>query len=221
MMVGNVDNFQLGGQEFWIDDVCVSDDPNATPAITAFCNTDCDYGVDFGSVMSVTEWGSVASGPSGFLALPGDLIHQEDGIDWIIQDLPSSDFGGPFFDRIRVTNMPPEPFGTGNVLNTMSSSIEFDLSHLVTDTVCIEFMDLGSTDFIEINGVALEADIAVLADMLATWRLPSAPRRRPLMASSRCCRRPSAASTCRSRAAGSREPTAVLAERRDTRAALS
>ena len=142
------------------------------PPMITNCVNSCDHALDFGSVPSITQWGDVptnsAPGLTSTFAPPGTVIHSEAMIDWKIDDLPSP-FGGPFYNRIRATATPPVPFGTGNVLGMVESTVNFDLTWIATDTVCFKFMDIGGMDFLEINGVKWEVNSAVIADMVATY----------------------------------------------------
>jgi len=156
VLVGDVTDLKIGGQEFWIDNVCIitndSDSGGAVGVASAvYCEVDCDYGVDNGSQAFGNQWGNVIPGPQSWQANPGDLIFNEGGIDVYIDELNGFLYTTTY-SHIGIVHSPLASFGVDEVMNTNNATALFDLSAIATDSVCIEWLDLGGHEVLEING---------------------------------------------------------------------
>ena len=157
VLIGDVTDLKIGGQEFWIDNVCIisSESSGGASAVgvasAVYCGMDCDYGVDNGSQAFGNQWGNVIPGPQSWQANPGDFIFNEGGIDVFIDEL--NGFLYPVtYGSIGIVHSPLASFGVDQVMNTNNTTALFDLSAIVTDSVCIEWLDLGGHEVLEING---------------------------------------------------------------------
>lgn len=156
VLVGDMTDLKIGGQEFWIDNVCIvtndSDSGGAVGAASAvYCEVDCDYGVDNSSQVFGNQWGNVIPGPQSWQANPGDLIFNEGGIDVYIDELDNFLYTTTY-SHIGIVHSPLASFGVDQVMNTNNATALFDLSAIATDSVCIEWLDLGGHEVLEING---------------------------------------------------------------------
>jgi hypothetical protein len=162
VLVGDVTDLKIGGQEFWIDNVCVVTNESSTAgtavgvASAVYCEIDCDYGVDNGSQSFGNRWGNVVPGAQSWQASPGDLIFNEGGIDVSIDEL--NGFLYPTtYSHIGIVHSPLASFGVDQVMNTNNATALFDLSGIVTDSICLEWLDLGGYEVLEINGVLVSS----------------------------------------------------------------
>jgi hypothetical protein len=156
VLVGDVTDLKIGGQEFWIDNVCIitsdSDSGGAVGVASAvYCEVDCDYGVDNSSQAFGNQWGNVIPGPQSWQANPGDFIFNEGGIDVYIDELNGFLYTTTY-SHIGIVHSPLSSFGVDQVMNTNNATALFDLSAIATDSVCIEWLDLGGHEVLEING---------------------------------------------------------------------
>ncbi len=157
VLVGDVTDLKIGGQEFWIDNICIvtseSDSEGTAVGVASavYCAMDCDYGVDNGSQAFGNQWGNVIPGPQSWQAIPGDFIFNEGGVDVSIDEL--NGFLYPVtYGRIAIVHSPLASFGVDQVMNTNNTTALFDLSAIVTDSICLEWLDLGGHEVLEING---------------------------------------------------------------------
>ncbi|HPF36777.1 MAG TPA: FlgD immunoglobulin-like domain containing protein [Candidatus Krumholzibacteria bacterium] len=132
---GNVQNFRVGGQEFWMDEICVEGEPTEP----------CDLMVDHSTLTVGDAWGS----PYG--DAPGDWMFTEDGIPVHI-DQYQSVTGGFFFNFCEVTPA-LAGFGSGNAmnLNNVSNVYHIGATGYVTTEVTFEFLDLGGQENLQVN----------------------------------------------------------------------
>ena len=209
-MIGNVASFQIGGQQFYVDNVCVTAegvactadtdgdgtcDEDETPGCTdelacnysesatdddGSCQYDCaggdnlltcdfvapDVVEDFDAQASFT-YGDVISGPTSQNVLAESVIlTTADDIELIIDSLRLASFSASvdtLYNLVRFRSTSPYPgFGSGKVTEINNSLLRFmlpfpealaDGSVLTTDTVCIEWLDLGGRERLEVNGV--------------------------------------------------------------------
>ena len=106
VLIGDVTDLKIGGQEFWIDNVCIisSESSGGASAVgvasAVYCGMDCDYGVDNGSQAFGNQWGNVIPGPQSWQANPGDFIFNEYGIDLFIDDLLDSSIDNDALENI-------------------------------------------------------------------------------------------------------------------------
>ena len=143
-LTGNVVELRVGGQEFWMDDLCV------TEAV------ECDLIVDHESLSPGDLWG----GPSG--TPPGTVIFSEDGIPVTIGILDAG--GTPTYNYCEVV---PAIFGvgTGNVMliNNVTNTYEIHVTGVVTTEVSFVYLDQGGIENLQVNGAPLyvgELDLA-------------------------------------------------------------
>jgi hypothetical protein len=163
VIIGSVQELIIGGQEFWIDNLCVISNSISTTSGAAlgaasamYCDLECDLGVDNGSQSFGSQWGSVLPGPSSFPTAPGNLIFNEGGIDIYIDQL--NGFLYPTtYSHIGIVHSPLASFGVDQVMNTNNATALFDLSGIVTDSICLEWLDLGGYEVLEINGVLVSS----------------------------------------------------------------
>ena len=158
VLTGDVNNLKIGGQEFWIDNLCVIS--NSTSAVSnaalgvasaMYCDVVCDLGVDNGSQLLGSQWGNVIPGPNSWPTAPGNLIFNEGGVDIYIDEL--NGFLYPTtYDHIKIVNSPLPSFGIDEVMRTHNATAKFDLGGIVTDSICLEWLDLGGYEVLEING---------------------------------------------------------------------
>jgi len=135
-LTGNVQNFRVGGQEFWMDEICVEGE-EAAP---------CDLLVDHSSLSVGDAWGS----PYG--DAPGDWMFTEDGIPVHIDEYQAVT-GGFFFNYCEVTPA-PAGFGSGNsmLINNVVNVYDIAATGTTTTEVTFEFLDLGGEENLQVNG---------------------------------------------------------------------
>ena len=143
------------------DGSCDNGNDNAndtTEVITNFagsCPSSCDWLVDFGSQPLGTSWGDPASGPTFPLA-PGSFMFNEGGVDMYVDALSSSLYGS-YYNQNIITTSPWPTFGMGQVLHTNNATVTFDLDSIPTDSVCLDILDLGGFEYLEVNGVGFSS----------------------------------------------------------------
>ena len=115
------------------------------------CPSNCDELVDFESQMLGSSWGDPTAGPV-FPLLPGDFMFNENGIDMFIDRLNNMIYG-PTYHMNIITASPWPAFGVGHVMHTNNATVTFDLDSIPTDSVCLDILDLGGFEFLEVNGV--------------------------------------------------------------------
>ena len=198
IMTGNVSEFAIGGQQFFVDNVCVSAegvdcttdtdqdgicdedevagctnagsinyDPNATDddgscddgSTTANdtteiitpngidCPVDCDWLVDFEGKPLGETWGATNGVPQG------SYMYTDNGIDLYVDELNSALYGITYVHN-QVTASPWAAFGTGQVLHTNNATVTFDLDSVTTDSVCLDILDFGGFEVLEVNGAS-------------------------------------------------------------------
>ena len=141
------------------DGSCNSDGDNETTEIILnfgpACPSNCDELVDFESQMLGSSWGDPTAGPV-FPLLPGDFMFNENGIDMFIDRLNNLIYG-PTYNMNIITSSPWPAFGMGHVMHTNNATVTFDLDSIVTDSVCLDILDLGGFEFLEVNGVGFSS----------------------------------------------------------------
>jgi hypothetical protein len=168
-LTGNVQTLRVGGQEFWMDDVCVKGAPIAP----------CDRLVDHETRLIGEAWGS----PFG--DAPGDLLFVEDGIPVYIGEYQAGT-GGWFYNYCEITNA-LLGFGTANVMliNNVVNLYDIAATGLISNTVTFEYLDLGGTENLEVNGAPRyvgELDLAPVniapgvTCSVVTWAVPGGKR---------------------------------------------
>jgi hypothetical protein len=138
VLTGNVQKLMVGGQEFFVDNVCVVEDGEPEP-------NNCDLVVDNESRSVGEAWGG-SYGQS-----PGDLIFIEDGID---VRLARFDYGSGFaFNEASITN-PYCGILTGNAMWLNNIMVGFDLLNVQPVIMAkFDFCDCGGMENLAINGM--------------------------------------------------------------------
>jgi FlgD Ig-like domain len=138
-LYGDVQDLLVGGQEFYIDDICVnkSEEP-----------VECDRLVDHESLGLGDSWGA-GSGHG-----PGDLAFVEDGIPVYLErfDAGSMILFNECFVQSSFSGM-----GDGQVMNLNNICNLYDIAAagaLVTE-VTFEFLSLGGEENLQVNGAPL------------------------------------------------------------------
>ena len=111
--------------------------------------------MDFGSQPLGTSWGDPASAPT-FPSAPGAFMFNEGGVDMYI-DQNANAFFGPTYNMNIITNSPWPTFGNGQVMNTNNATVTFDLDLIPTDSVCLDILDMGGFEYLEVNGVGFSS----------------------------------------------------------------
>ena len=140
-LTGQVDQLVVGGQEFWIDNICVMG--NSTGPVMW-----CDHLSDIETRTVGDVWGGLHGD------LHGDFIFTEDGMDARIYSF--MDPTGIFvLGEARVDPAFP-PFGSGNILTLNNISAGYDLSGLgPIEEVRFEYFDGAGIENLQVNGSTL------------------------------------------------------------------
>jgi len=138
-LTGDVRELVVGGQEFHMDNVCVIEAVEPAP---------CERLVEHESLGVGTRFGN------GYGQGPGDLIFVEDGVP-VLVDLfdPGS---GPSFNYCEV--MPAmSGMGDGNVMwmSNISNLYDIQAAGVAVGGVTFEYLDVGGTENLEVNGAGL------------------------------------------------------------------
>ncbi len=144
ILVGDVQQMLIGGQEFWVDNLCVYEgDPPE----------ECDYLVNFESQPVGSFWGSTAGNS------PGDMIFVEDFIPVGVTEFTLGAYTGFYEARI---------IGATDCLElrscwTNNINLWFDIQAATpyTSKVIFEYNDYGGAENLEVNGgTRYEGDLA-------------------------------------------------------------
>lgn len=138
MAGASIDKVELGGQEFWIDDVCVVRCDGPPPP------GDCDHLATFDPIPLGASWGA------GFGTVPGELAFVDDGIPFRVFpnaagafNLMQIDPAFPFFGSVHVLEL--------NNINTLFSPAVLGCVERVT----FDFVDLGGIENLQVNGAGM------------------------------------------------------------------
>lgn len=153
IMIGDVDEFSIGGQELWVDNLCISNGDDSIPNenTSNYCPDSCEYEVTFDLHGLNTQWGDVAPGPSSYPLPAGGFMFNEAGIDLYTDSLFSLHYPNGYYKN-QITTSPVTGFGNGYVMHTNNATVEFDLAALNADTICLHMLDLGGYEYLEVNG---------------------------------------------------------------------
>jgi hypothetical protein len=124
--------------------------PTAAPSATA--TPSALVCVDFEPpLVAGTQYGQPAGQP------PGTVIFTSNGIPVSIQNFNFVGGGGTF-NSARI-EAPPVPFGSGQSIRTNNINLEFDFTAIgfPTSQVQFEFLDLGGSENISVNGSSVFA----------------------------------------------------------------
>ncbi|MFK7959812.1 MAG: hypothetical protein AB8G96_04735 [Phycisphaerales bacterium] len=136
---GNVQKFAIAGQEFWIDDICVTVCDGPPPP-----GPDCDQLMDFESVPVDTKWGVDVG------TVPGDVQIAEDGI--VAGFEPNT--AGAFDLAVAVPAF--NGMGDGIIICLQNIAMFVKTSDPATvGKVEFEYMDLGGTEELGVNGAPI------------------------------------------------------------------
>ncbi len=142
VLTGDVQKLTLAGQEFMVDDICVSELDEANP---------CDLVSDNESVPAGTYWGSSHGN------MPGDIIFTEDGID---VGLTRFDHGGGLLFHEANTGVPWGPLGSGNALHINNIGITYDLTPFVpVSSVTFDYVKGSGIENLGVDGLLYVGDI--------------------------------------------------------------
>jgi hypothetical protein len=140
---GNVQQLLIGGQEFWVDNLCVYEGQQPE---------ECDFLVDFETQPIGMFWGSTAGN------VPGDMIFVEDSIPVGVTTLTLGAYTGFYEARIigATDCLISHSCWTSNI------NLWFDIAAATpsTSSVIFEFQDYGGAENLEVNGAPrYEGDI--------------------------------------------------------------
>lgn len=138
-LTGDVQRLLVGGQEFFVDEVCVyTGEPGG-----------CDLVVDNETQAPGMGWG----GPYG--DAPGAFMFAEDGIPLSIWEIyyPSGGMGYNF----AAIDPAFSACLDGNTLNLNNVSVVYDIgaTGVVTDAVIFDYFDLGGEENLQVNGASI------------------------------------------------------------------
>lgn len=170
---GPVDFFQVGGQEFCIDNVCVwAEDPFG----------DCVRLIDHEALTYLDFYGT-NNGNN-----PGDIIFTEDGIPVSIWEFNYTGGGTGF--SIASVDSASNGFGSGQtmMLSNINANYDFAATGYLPQQVVFEFIDYGGYENISVNGHTMHigeltaAPVAIAPTVnMAIALLPSAAGQRGLV----------------------------------------
>ncbi len=142
-LVGSIADLMVGGQEFMVDNICVSE---------AQVPTGCDYEVNHQSLGMGDAWGG------SYGNVPDDFMFTEDGINVFATffNWPS----GGTFGNCRVEPSPDASFGFDKVMAFNNINNYYDLTGLgiAVSQVSFEYLDLGGFENLEVNGATMFVD---------------------------------------------------------------
>ena len=139
-LTGDVQKLLVGGQEFFIDEICVVEGDPTIP--------DCDHLVDHESLGLGDKWGA-GSGHG-----PGDLAFVEDGIPVYLGLFDGAT--GMFFDECEVQPA-LSGMGDGNVMSMINICNIYEIAAVdaMVAEVTFEFLTLGGLENLQVNGAPL------------------------------------------------------------------
>ncbi|MBU8870875.1 MAG: T9SS type A sorting domain-containing protein [Gemmatimonadales bacterium] len=137
-LTGDVQDLLVGGQEFFIDEICVI---KGEPL-------DCDHLVDHESLSVGDNWGT-SSGHG-----PGDLAFVEDGVPVKLDRFDAG--SGMFFNYCEAVPA-LSGLGTGRVMNLNNICNVYDISAVGAwvGEVTFEFLTYGGVENIQVNGAPM------------------------------------------------------------------
>jgi len=149
-LTGNVQELIVGGQEFFLDNICVDEGLPPEP---------CDFEVTHETLSVGDAWGAPFATP------PGSLIFVEDNIPVYIDQI---DLGVGLFYDVCFVDIPAIPgFGDNKVMavNNVVNRYEIAALGITTQQVTFEFADYGGTENLGVNGFPLQiGDIETFAN---------------------------------------------------------
>ena len=144
---GVINKITIGGQQFEVDDIHVT---NANVP-SAGCFGSCDVLFDFESLPLGDRWGDLVASSTDHPVPPGGTIFSTGGVDFYIDELHSiSGFVG--FNYAMADNSISTFTGSGISLMTNNVTAGLDLSALDVDTLCFDFVDMGGSEELTVNG---------------------------------------------------------------------
>lgn len=137
-LFGDVQELLVGGQEFYIDEICVVED----------VPLDCDRLVDHESLSVGDAWGASLGG------IPGLVAFVEDGIPVLLERFDTG--SGTYFNRCDIVTS-PAGMGDFRVMQMNNISNLYDIGALgtVVAEVTFEFLSLGGVENLEVNGAGV------------------------------------------------------------------
>jgi hypothetical protein len=133
---GDVQLLRVGGQEFYIDNVCVYTGEVPPP---------CEIVSDNESLPSGLQWGAAYGN------FPGEHIFTEDGIPVLLEEI---DYGFGTNFNVASTGAPWGPIGDGNVMHLNNICTMYDVAaHSPVQAVEFEFCKGGGMENLGVNGM--------------------------------------------------------------------
>ena len=154
-LTGNVQKLEVGGQQFFVDHICIKHDGQINPQSGGGgCPAICDFGTQFEGLPLGFSAGDPAAGATNAVP-PGSIVGNSDGIPIMLKQFASAT-GSSAYGYMEVVPSPGYGFGSGKTLRLNNITTQFFLDTLVSnvDTVCIEFIDYGGFENFSINGVS-------------------------------------------------------------------
>ena len=108
----------------------------------------------------VIRWGNVLPGASIVAKqAPGDLIFNEGWYRRVYIDELNGFLYPTTYSHIKIehSSIRLHLAQVDQVMNTNNATALFDLSGIVTDSICLEWLDLGGYEVLEINGVLVSS----------------------------------------------------------------
>ncbi|MCF8303391.1 MAG: hypothetical protein K9I94_08980 [Bacteroidales bacterium] len=129
-LTGEVQSVHIGGQEFWLDELCVSE---------------CDYSVTHEPLTAGTKWGN------NYGNTPGDVAFNESGIPVILAEFTDGNNYNAFV-RAEVGNA-MDNMGHLQALNLDNISVDFAVGDVgaTINQVTFEFSDYGGFENFQVN----------------------------------------------------------------------
>jgi hypothetical protein len=140
VLLGDVQHLVLGGEDFYVDNVCVYVDEDGIP---------CDLLVDFESQTLGTTWGSLY-GDS-----PGDVIFTESGIP-VGLDVITYSSGSTNFNEASIDPAPAGCLDDNTIsLDNIAATYAIGAAGVPTAAVTFDYYDAGGMQNLQVNGATL------------------------------------------------------------------
>ena len=151
VLTGNVQKLEIGGQQFFVDHICVKHDGTVIQTPNGGgCTATCDEFTGFETLAAGDRYGDLAAGANISVA-PGALAVTSDGVPVFLE--PLHDFATSYYKYMAV-DAHYGGWGSGMTIWTNNINAKFEIQTVmdVTDTVCIAFRDEGGFENLSING---------------------------------------------------------------------
>ncbi|MCB9516745.1 MAG: T9SS type A sorting domain-containing protein [Candidatus Latescibacteria bacterium] len=136
-LTGDVQRVRTGGQEYWVDNLCVRAGEPPLP---------CDLLVDNESQPLGAAWGAVMGDA------PGDLMFVEDGVPVRVYEMHYGG-GGVGFNEAKIDPAPAACLTDHTLqLNNIAAGYDIAATGVHTVSVRFDYVDLGGTENLQVNG---------------------------------------------------------------------